>query len=110
MLRTAGYSVEAFPSARSFLEDYDPRRGGCLLLDIRMPQMTGSNLSIAVSLARLSTTPGLSTTPCLMDSLIEKPCLHGPGRHPFRASSAGRVPGAMAMRDVRARRIRPEIR
>ena len=44
MLRTAGYSVEAFPSARSFLDDYDPRLGGCLLLDIRMPQMTGLEL------------------------------------------------------------------
>src|SRR4029077_10280415 len=44
MLRTAGYSVEAFASARSFLEDYDPRRGGCLLLDVRMPQMTGLEL------------------------------------------------------------------
>ena len=41
MLRAAGYSVEAFPSARSFLEDYHPRRGGCLLLDIQMPQMSG---------------------------------------------------------------------
>jgi RNA polymerase sigma factor (sigma-70 family) len=44
MLRAAGYGVEAFPSARSFLEDYDPRRGGCLLLDVRMPQMTGLEL------------------------------------------------------------------
>ena len=44
MLRAAAYSVEAFPSARSFLEDYDPRRGGCLLLDVRMPQMTGLEL------------------------------------------------------------------
>ena len=44
MLRAAGYVVEAFPSARSFLEDYDPRRGGCLLLDVRMPQMTGLEL------------------------------------------------------------------
>src|SRR5215471_7884039 len=44
MLRTAGYSVETFPSARSFLQGYDPRRGGCLLLDIRMPQMTGLEL------------------------------------------------------------------
>jgi FixJ family two-component response regulator len=44
MLRAAQYSVEAFPSARSFLEDYDPRRGGCLLLDVRMPQMTGLEL------------------------------------------------------------------
>jgi FixJ family two-component response regulator len=41
MLRAVGYCVEAFPSARSFLEDYDPRRGGCLLLDVQMPQMTG---------------------------------------------------------------------
>ena len=44
MLRAAGYSVEAFPSARSFLEDYDPRRGGCLLLDVQMPQITGLEL------------------------------------------------------------------
>ena len=44
MLRTAGYSVEAFPSGRAFLEEYDPRRGGCLLLDVRMPQMTGLEL------------------------------------------------------------------
>jgi two-component system response regulator FixJ len=44
MLRTAGYSVEAFPSARSFLENYDPRRGGCLLVDIRMPETTGLEL------------------------------------------------------------------
>jgi FixJ family two-component response regulator len=44
MLRAAGYSVEAFPSARSFLEGYDPRRGGCLLLDIQMPQISGLEL------------------------------------------------------------------
>ena len=50
MLRTAGYSVEAFPSAGSFLEGYDPRRGGCLLLDIRMPQMTGLELQQQLNL------------------------------------------------------------
>jgi response regulator receiver domain-containing protein/histidine kinase/DNA gyrase B/HSP90-like ATPase len=44
MLRAAGYCAEAFPSAPLFLEDYDPRRGGCLLLDVRMPQMTGLEL------------------------------------------------------------------
>ena len=45
MLRTAGYGVEAFPSAHAFLENYDPRQGGgCLLLDVRMPQMTGLEL------------------------------------------------------------------
>ena len=44
LLRTAGYAVEAFPSALSFLKDYDPRRGGCLLLDVQMPRMTGLEL------------------------------------------------------------------
>jgi RNA polymerase sigma factor (sigma-70 family) len=50
MLRAAGYSVEAFPSARWFLEDYDPRRSGCLLLDIRMPRMTGLELQQQLNL------------------------------------------------------------
>jgi two-component system response regulator FixJ len=36
--------VEALPSARSFLDTYDPRRGGCLLLDIQMPQISGLEL------------------------------------------------------------------
>jgi FixJ family two-component response regulator len=44
MLRAAGYSVEAFASARAFLEGYDPRQGACLLLDVQMPQMTGPEL------------------------------------------------------------------
>src|SRR5215469_11253657 len=44
LLRTAGYSVEVFASARSFLEGYNPRRRGCLLLDVRMPEMTGPEL------------------------------------------------------------------
>jgi two-component system, LuxR family, response regulator FixJ len=43
-LRAAGYAVEAFPSALAFLEDYDPGRGGCLLLDVQMPGMTGVEL------------------------------------------------------------------
>ena len=44
LLHAAGYTVKAFPSALSFLEDYDPRRGGCLLLDVQMPRMTGVEL------------------------------------------------------------------
>jgi two-component system, LuxR family, response regulator FixJ len=43
-LRAAGYTVEAFPLALAFLEDYDPERGGCLLLDVQMPGMTGVEL------------------------------------------------------------------
>jgi FixJ family two-component response regulator len=44
LLRSAGYTVEAFPSALSFLQGYDPRQCGCLLLDVHMPQMTGLEL------------------------------------------------------------------
>jgi two-component system, LuxR family, response regulator FixJ len=50
MLRAAGYSVEAFPSAHSFLEDYDPRREGCLLLDVQMPHMSGLDLQQRLNL------------------------------------------------------------
>jgi two-component system response regulator FixJ len=44
LLRTAGYAVEIFSSASFFLENYDPERGGCLLVDVQMPQMTGLEL------------------------------------------------------------------
>lgn len=44
LLRTRGYAAEAFASAHSFLDNYDPSRGGCLLLDVQMPSMTGTQL------------------------------------------------------------------
>jgi FixJ family two-component response regulator len=44
LLHTAGHTVEVFPSASAFLESYEPDRRGCLVLDIRMPQMTGLDL------------------------------------------------------------------
>ena len=44
LLRAAEYTVEAFSSVLSFLEGYDPRRGGCLLLDVQMPRMSGVEL------------------------------------------------------------------
>jgi len=44
LLRASGYTVQLFPSAFSFLEDYDQTQGGCLLLDVRMGLMTGLEL------------------------------------------------------------------
>lgn len=44
LLRTASLAVETFPSAGAFLDAYDPARRGCLLLDVRMPEMTGLEL------------------------------------------------------------------
>ena len=44
LFRTADLEVETFPSAAAFLERADLERRCCLLLDIRMPGMTGTDL------------------------------------------------------------------
>jgi len=41
LLRASGLQVRAFASAESFLESYQSQMTGCLLLDIRMPGMSG---------------------------------------------------------------------
>lgn len=37
-------SVASYPTANAFLEAYDPQRPGCLILDLRMPGMSGMEL------------------------------------------------------------------
>jgi FixJ family two-component response regulator len=44
LFRTAQLDVEAFPSADAFLENADLTQRCCVLLDIRMPGMTGTAL------------------------------------------------------------------
>ena len=44
LIRSVGLEVSACDSASAFLEAYDPRRPGCLLLDIRMPGISGLEL------------------------------------------------------------------
>ena len=44
LFRTAALEAEAFSSADAFLEDADLTRTCCVLLDIRMPGMTGTAL------------------------------------------------------------------
>lgn len=44
LLTVLGYGVESYASARQFLQNYDPSRPGCLLLDIYMPGMDGLEL------------------------------------------------------------------
>lgn len=41
LLHASGFHAETFPSAPSFLENYRPGSPGCLILDIRMPGMSG---------------------------------------------------------------------
>lgn len=44
LLETVGQRCELYGSAIEFLESYDESKGGCLVLDIRMPRMTGLDL------------------------------------------------------------------
>ena len=44
LLRSHGFSVEPCDSAARFLERFDPERRACLLLDLRMPGMSGVEL------------------------------------------------------------------
>lgn len=44
LLRAAGMDVETFRSAASFLKGLRPEHTGCLVLDIRMPGMSGLDL------------------------------------------------------------------
>jgi FixJ family two-component response regulator len=44
LLRTLGLPALAYSSAQEFLADFDPQRRGCLLLDMRMPGMSGMDL------------------------------------------------------------------
>jgi len=44
LLRSVGLSARNFLSAAEFLEAYDPDQAGCLVLDVRMPGMSGLEL------------------------------------------------------------------
>ncbi len=44
LLRSAGYRARCYGSAKDFLKAFDPRDYGCLVLDIRMPGMSGLEL------------------------------------------------------------------
>lgn len=44
LIESAGFSVESFPSGEAFLNSFDPKRPGCLVLDVRMPGMGGLQL------------------------------------------------------------------
>ena len=41
MLEQASFHVKAFPSAQEFLDSFDAEETGCLVLDVRMPEIDG---------------------------------------------------------------------
>lgn len=44
LIESVGMQVHTYPSAQAFLDAYYPGRAGCLLLDVRMPGMSGLEL------------------------------------------------------------------
>lgn len=46
LMQSSGYKVKSLNSAESFLQIYNPRRLGCLILDVRMPYMSGLELQL----------------------------------------------------------------
>jgi RNA polymerase sigma factor (sigma-70 family) len=56
LLEANNYRVRAFPSGESFLAEYDEKRLGVLIVDVRMPGMSGLELQEQL-IARKSTMP-----------------------------------------------------
>ncbi len=52
-LKTADLNVETYDAAESFLAAYCSDRPGCLVLDVRMPQMSGLELQEALTANRI---------------------------------------------------------
>jgi FixJ family two-component response regulator len=44
LMKSAGYPTTTFGSAQEFLASYSPQQPGCLVLDVRMPGMSGMDL------------------------------------------------------------------
>ena len=49
LLRAAGYSVQAFDSAKRFLDQLAPGMSGCVLADLHMPGLNGLELQAALA-------------------------------------------------------------
>lgn len=44
LIQSVGIATVAYPSAADFLSTFEPSRSGCLVCDVRMPDMTGLDL------------------------------------------------------------------
>jgi FixJ family two-component response regulator len=49
LIRSVGFSVQVFGSAEEFLSAYGSRQSDCVILDIRMPGMSGLELQRELS-------------------------------------------------------------
>ncbi|MCB1751489.1 MAG: response regulator transcription factor [Gammaproteobacteria bacterium] len=53
LMESVGLPVECFESAHDYLERFNPEKPGCLLLDVRMPGMSGLDLQARLAKERL---------------------------------------------------------
>ena len=78
MVRTMQLVPVCYEDARDFLKDYDPQRPGCLILDLRLPGMSG--IELQQKLAELG-----NTLPVIMVSA------HGDVTSSVRAMKLGAI-------------------
>jgi len=85
LLEAAGFRVESFASAKEFLAGSAPRQPGCLILDVRLPGMSG--IELHEELVRRGFTPATifltghgspevsgDANLCGVVAVLEKPC------------------------------------
>lgn len=53
LMESVGLQVECFESAQSYLDQFNPEKPGCLVLDVRMPGMGGLDLQARLANERL---------------------------------------------------------
>jgi len=57
VIQSVGLKVKTFIRAQDFLDQYDPVQSGCILLDVRMPGMSGPELQSKMAAYGMSTLP-----------------------------------------------------
>lgn len=57
IIESIGLKVKTYFHSQDFLDEYDPQQHGCLLLDVRMPGMSGPELQIKLNERSLPTLP-----------------------------------------------------
>lgn len=57
VIESVGLKVKTYTRAQDFLEDFNPLQSGCILLDVRMPGMSGPELQIKLAALGLPALP-----------------------------------------------------
>ena len=87
VMKSAGLQTELYASAEEFLDDYDPEQPGCLVLDLKMPGMSGRELQekLAAQQVRIPIVflTGYGDVPTAVDAMrsgavdfLQKPASH----------------------------------